>query len=98
MGVDVVGGPGSRVVAVSAVPQRHARRLLVVRFGGRQQQVKARRSNGMRRPSGAAASQSIRLAYSFAAMKPTIFDSSCICRTILPTSSFGNLVSERRMR
>jgi hypothetical protein len=39
-----------------------------------------------------------RLAYSFAAMKPTIFDSSCICRTILPTSSFGNLVSERRMR
>lgn len=62
-------------------------------------QVKARRSNGMRRPSGAARiAAHHRLAYSFAAMKPTIFDSSCICRTILPTSSFGNLVSERRMR
>ena len=49
--------------------------------------------------SGASpAQQRHRLAYSFAAMKPTIFDSSCICRTILPTSSFGNLVSERRMR
>ena len=36
--------------------------------------------------------------YSFAATNPTTFDSDCICRTILPTSSFGSLVSERRMR
>src|SRR5262245_41163813 len=39
-----------------------------------------------------------RLTYSLAATKPTTFDSDCICRTILPTSSFGSLVSERRMR
>ena len=68
-------------------------------LGGRRQQTKAQRSNGMRRPSGAAALCSITAwPYSFAAMKPMICDSSCICRTILPTSSFGNLVSERRMR
>jgi len=36
--------------------------------------------------------------YSSAAMKSTIFDSDCICLTILPTSSFGSLVSESRMR
>ncbi len=36
--------------------------------------------------------------YSLAAMKLTTFDSDCICLTILPTSSFGSLVSERRMR
>jgi putative tryptophan/tyrosine transport system substrate-binding protein len=36
--------------------------------------------------------------YSLAAMKSTTFDSDCICLTILPTSSFGSLVSERRMR
>ena len=36
--------------------------------------------------------------YSWAAMKLTTFDSDCICLTILPTSSFGSLVSERRMR
>jgi hypothetical protein len=36
--------------------------------------------------------------YSFAAMKSTIFDSDCICRMILPTSSFGSLVSESWMR
>src|SRR6266404_9831866 len=36
--------------------------------------------------------------YSLAAMKATTFDSDCICPTILPTSSFGSLVSERRMR
>src|SRR5258705_7242570 len=36
--------------------------------------------------------------YSLAAMKLTTFDSDCICLTILPTSSFGNSVSERRMR
>ena len=36
--------------------------------------------------------------HSLAAMKPTTFDSDCICLTILPTSSLGSLVSERRMR
>jgi hypothetical protein len=36
--------------------------------------------------------------YSFATMKSTIFDSDRICLTILLTSSFGSLVSERRMR
>jgi hypothetical protein len=36
--------------------------------------------------------------YSSAAMKSTIFDSDCICLTILPTSSFGSLVSESRTR
>ena len=36
--------------------------------------------------------------YSLAAMKATTFDSDCICLMILPTSSFGSLVSERRMR
>ena len=36
--------------------------------------------------------------YSFTAMKPTTFDSSCICRMILPTSSRGSLASDRRMR
>ena len=36
--------------------------------------------------------------YSFTAMKPTTFDSSCICRMILPTSSRGSLASDSRMR
>ena len=36
--------------------------------------------------------------YSLTAMKPTTFDSPCICRMILPTSSFGSLASDRRMR
>src|SRR6266550_5845176 len=36
--------------------------------------------------------------YSSTAMKSTIFDSDCICLTILPTSSFGSLVSESRTR
>jgi hypothetical protein len=36
--------------------------------------------------------------YSLAAMKSTTFDSDCICLTILPTSSLGSFVWERRMR
>lgn len=36
--------------------------------------------------------------YSAAAMKSTIFDSDCICLTILPTSPLGSLVSESRTR
>src|SRR5262245_22368302 len=32
--------------------------------------------------------------YSFAAMKPTTFDSACICRMILLSSSLDSLVSE----
>jgi hypothetical protein len=36
--------------------------------------------------------------YSAAAMKSTIFDSDCICLTILPTCPLGSLVSESRTR
>jgi hypothetical protein len=82
----------------SAVPQLHARHLLIVRLGvGGGRPRPAQRQHEEAVGSGRIAVHH-RLAYSFAAMKPTIFDSSCICRTILPTSSFGNLVSERRMR
>ena len=57
-----------------------------------------RGSSTRRRPLIGTVLRPNRWRYSLTAMKPTTFDSPCICRMILPTSSFGSLASDRRMR